>query len=422
LVALRKGKRLFYGWWIVGASAVLFIFAGGTTLYGFTAFFNPINREFGWTRAVTSLAFTLRDVEGGIAQPIAGFTVDRVGPRRLILFGMVVLGLGFVLMSRINSLGAFFGTFAIVALGMSAGLGMGQYAAVANWFVRKRALALGLISTGYGLSGAMTPVLVWLIDLYGWRSALVILGVAMWAIGIPLALVIRDKPQKYGYLPDGADPGDLPSAEPASPTPAAGLQGKPGLSAKEAIRTRTFWLLISFYSLTGLSLAALWVHEIPYLTDVGISAQTAALTMTGITLASLLGRLGFAWLGDLWDKRALLAAAMVLQSIGVLIFAYVESPWSLIPFILTFGPGYAGVFPLVPALQADYYGLKAFGSIRGLLTVGWAISGVGGPLLAGWIYDVTGGYRLAFLLFAAATFTAIPVALAMRPPHLGLQR
>ncbi|MFH1485178.1 MAG: MFS transporter, partial [Chloroflexota bacterium] len=130
----KQRGTVFYGWWIVGASFITLFVNGGVLSYGFTAFFNPIIDEFSWSRAATSFAFSLRSLEGGVAQPIVGFMVDRFGPRKLIVAGVAAAGAGLVLMSRTESLWYFYVTFSILALGTSAGFGTPQYAAIANWF------------------------------------------------------------------------------------------------------------------------------------------------------------------------------------------------------------------------------------------------------------------------------------------------
>ena len=123
---------VFYGWWIVAASWVMFLFCGGIAFYGFTAFFNPIAEEFGWSYTQVSFAFSLRSVEAGVMAPFIGFLIDRIGVKKIIVFGMAVSGLGFLLMSRTDSLLFFYGAFLLLSIGTSCGLGMGQYVAVVN--------------------------------------------------------------------------------------------------------------------------------------------------------------------------------------------------------------------------------------------------------------------------------------------------
>lgn len=417
MTVIKKLRGIFYGWWVVAASCVIFLFVGGTTFYGFTAFFNPIVAEMGWSRAQTSLAFSLRSIEGGIVRPIFGFLIDRVGPRKCIFGGMLVIGVSLILMSRTDSLYYFYGTFLLMALGSSAALGLAEYAAVANWFKRRRSLALGILSAGYGLSGVMAPILAFLIRTYDWRVTMVIMGIATLTIGPPLSLLIRHRPEQYGYLPDGDKPGDRGSLSQDSGGIELGrdMAAEKELSVRQALRTRTFWMLALFNLFSGFSVSAIAVHEMPYLISLGISEKLAALTMLGITTSSLIGRLGFAWLGDIYDKRRLLAIAGVLQTVGMFIFANIRSPWMIIPFLLTYGPGYGARFPLLPAMQADYFGTKTFASLRGLYALGFTIPGIIAPLFAGWIYDVQGSYHLAFTLFAILCIFAIPTILAIRP-------
>ena len=414
---IKKLRETFYGWWIVAASFMLFLVIGGTTFYGFTAFFNPIVAEMGWSRAQTSLAFSLRSIEGGIMRPIFGCLIARVGPRKCIFAGMLVIGAALILMSRIDSLYSFYGAFLLLALGSTAALGLAEYAAVANWFKRRRSLALGILSAGYGLSGVMTPVLVFLIHSYGWRSTMVIMGIVTLAIGPPLSLFIRHRPEQYGYLPDGDKPEDKVSLTPTGSEIelGRGIAVEKELSVQQSLRTRTFWLLMLFNLFLSFFLSAMSVHEMPYLISVGISEKLAALTMMGITTTSLIGRLGFSWLGDIYDKRHLLALTCVLQTVGMFIFANIRSPWMIIPFLLTYGPGYGARIPLSSAIQADYFGTKSFASLRGLYALGGTISGITAPLLAGWLYDVQGSYHLAFTIFAILSIFAIPTILAVRP-------
>lgn len=410
----KRITSVFYGWWIVAASWFMFLTCGGITFYGFTAFFNPIVKEFGWSSAQISLAFSLRSLESGIVAPLVGFLMDKIGVRKIIVFGMVVTGLSFVLMSRTNSLLFFYGVFLLMSIGLSGGLGGGQYTAVANWFSRKRTRAMGILSTGYGFSGIAGPVLVWLIAQYGWRDTLVIVGVAMLAIGIPLSLVVRHRPEPYGYLPDGEGQDD-PDNNYSQGVVATEQLMTPELSAREALATRTFWMLIIFSTLTGFAQSAIFVHEMPYLTSVGISREIAGWTILGITGLSIVGRLAFGWIGDIYDKRYLLAIGAVLQFFGVLIFAWVSSPWMLIPFLIFFGPGYASQIPLLPAIQVDYFGLKHYATIRGLQWTGWSICGILAPVLAGWVFDVWGTYRPIWLAYAIATLVAIPFIFLIKP-------
>src|SRR3990172_671021 len=211
---MKPRRKLFYGWWMVVASIFMHFVGGGLFYYGFTVFFNPIRNTFGWTAAVTSVAFSLQRLESGLLGPVAGFLVDRVGPRRMMLAGWSIGGLGFLLMSRIDSLWAFYGAFVVIAFGMSFASGIVMNTAIANWFTRQRSRALALTFLGPGLSGTLVPLLAFFIDKLGWRETLTYAAFALWGVGIPLSLVMRHKPARYGYLPDGDAPsGVLEPAE-----------------------------------------------------------------------------------------------------------------------------------------------------------------------------------------------------------------
>ena len=167
LVASRTG--IFFGWWVVFVSAALIFLTGGTFFYGFSVLFNPIVNEFGWSRAAVSFAFSLRSEVGGIAAPVVGFLVDRVGPRRLMVFGVVAVAVGFILLSRVETLWGFYGSVVVIAIGMSASVGPVGMVAVAHWFRRRRGRALAVMAMGAGSSGIMVVILAGLVSAFGWR-------------------------------------------------------------------------------------------------------------------------------------------------------------------------------------------------------------------------------------------------------------
>jgi MFS family permease len=416
----RSLSNIFYGWWIVASSFLMFSICGGIAYYGLTAFFNPIANEFNWSAAAVSFAFSLRSVEAGFLSPLIGFFIDKFGARKIVLFGILLNGLGYLLMSHTHSLLFFYGSFVLLSIGTSCGVGMAQYVTVANWFSKKRTLAMGITASGYGVSGFIGPILVWLIAQNGWRSALVIVAIVVWLVGIPLGLVLRHKPESYGYLPDGEKrPASSVSrdahAEPVhSIKVAADVSQERDLTVRQALATSTFWLLILFGSFTGLAPSAIISLEMPYLTSVGISRQIAGWAILGMTGLSLVGRLGFGVLGDRYDKRRLLAIGAALQFAGVLVFAMVTSPWMIVPFVLLYGPGWASQIPIWPSIRAEYFGLKHFATIGGLQGLGFTISGIVAPLLAGWVFDVWGTYRPIWLAYAVATAIGIPFVLLIR--------
>lgn len=420
--------RIFYGWWVVFGSAAIIFLTGGTFFYGFGAIFNPLIDKFGWSRAATSFAFSLRAEVGGIASPIVGALVDRLRPRRVLITGVILVGAGFFWLGHVRSLGEFYASVMVIAIGMSACGGTVGTVAISYWFDRRRSRALALMTTGAGTSGIMVPLITWLVSRFGLEGALTILALMVWGIAIPLALLVRGRPEDYGLSPDGEPPArGRTSAAAPSPRPEELIvlaeHGLPtnvpleGLTARRALATRTFWLLALGVAVAWTGSNAIIVHEIPFLEEQGFPSQAAALVVTATTLISLVGRLGLGFLGDYVDKRLVLAASFVLQALGIFIFANIRAGWMVVPFLLLFAPGWGGSIPVRSALQAEYFGRKALGTIMGLTFAITSLGTIVGPVFAGWMHDTTDSYRLALMILSLVTLSGAPLVLATRRPR-----
>lgn len=409
--AVTHRTGFFFGWWVVFASAAIVFLTGGTFFYGFGALFNPIVNEFGWSRASVSLAFSLRSEVGGLAAPVVGFMVDRVGSRRLMIIGVALVSLGFVLLSRIESLWTFYGAVIVIAIGMSATGGPVGMVAIAHWFRRRRGRALAAMTVGAGTSGVMVLVLAVLISTVGWRDALLIMAAVQLLFCLPLAASVRNRPEEMGLLPDG-EPFVATEAEAMPP-----VQAAEGLTARQALKTGTFWKMSIAAGLTNLGVVAIVVHQIPFFTSsVGLSEGLAAASVTAMTLFSLLGRLGFGHLADTVDKRHVMAVAYGLTALALALYAGVYDGWQVLYVLPVFALGFGGSIPVRPAFQAEYFGLRAFGAIQGLAFTIATLGGLAGPVFAGWLYDMTESYRLAFLILAAGSLLAVPLVLSAGKP------
>jgi MFS family permease len=409
--------KLFYGWWIVAATNIICMFGYGTWLYSFGVFFKPMSEEFGWTRAMTSGAYALRSVEGGVASPIVGWAVDKYGARLLVVIGAVVAGGAFCLMPLIKSLMGFYLVYGILlSAGMSAMLYLPAWTVIAKWFRRRLSLALAILSVGAGFGGIIcAPLAALMISRFGWRSAFVVMGVFIWVVVIPLAFVIKERPEDMGLAPDGDPP--LPADCAVSDVPAApsAANGSTDYTLKEALTSSPFWFLALAFFFQGLAHATVTVHTVPALTDAGIAPERAAISIGLLTLVSIVGRLAFGYLGDIFNKRYLFMVSYSMMGCGMLVLMNAKTMGLVWLFLFLFGVGFGGNIPLMPAIRAEYFGRKALGKIQGFMNPVMMIAGATGPILAGHMFDTTGSYRSAFLVIGLLTFLAAVVIFFARP-------
>jgi sugar phosphate permease len=422
--ALVRLVPFYYGWWVAIAAAMIILVASASPLYIFSALIEPLEDEFGWSRAAIGAGPSIGAVMFGLSTPIAGYLVDRIGVRRLVVAGVLLVGGGNVVISQIDALWHFYIAVTLIGVGMSlAGLPVCAVA-VAHWFEKRRGRALGIVSAGAGATGIMVVLTPLLIDLFDGRTGVMALGIGQLAICLPLAFTMRHRPEEIGLLPDGESP--APGEVSADPPPEAAekrsgaseMGQSEGVTVGQALRTRSFWLLAPALILTWVGSLAVIVHLIPYLDESGgFTEEGAALIAMGIPFGSLIGRLGFGWLADYLSKRWLLAAAWLLQGSGILIFAAINSPWQALIFLAVFAPAYGGAITVLPAILAEYFGLRALGGIQGLLWGSGTLGGFIGPIFAGAVYDTVDSYRPAFLLLALAALTAAAlIQMVGRPP------
>jgi len=389
-------------------------YASGAFWQGFGAFFDPIVDQFGWSRATTSAAMSLQRTETGAISPFVGYFINKFGPRNVMLVGTVILSLGFILLSRIQNLWQFYAVFLIITLGLSFGTFLIVTTTVANWFVKKRAKAMSITMAGSGLGGILVPVIVWLIATTDWRTGLVYVGIGFFLVGIPVSFTMKSRPEDYGLLPDGADPNDFSDGK-ADGTGKLGFLDEVNFTAKQALKTRTFWQLSLSMGASQLIISAS-IHHIPAITSFGMGRGTAAMVILGVSLFSVFGRLASGYMGDIMDKRKVIAIAFVFQFIGTLAFAFTSSPWHLVVFLVAWGFGFGASIPVRFALIADLFGRRSYGSVMGTMMTTSAIFGVAGPVLVGWAFDVRGNYREPFLMIAFSVLIAIPLILTLGKP------
>ena len=407
-------RRVFYGWYIVAASVGLNFYLSIVFFQGFQVFFLPILNEFGWTRALTSGAFSLRQLESGLLAPVIGFLVDRWGPRIIILLGVLIGGAGMVWMAYIDSVWSFYVVFLLASLGVSgASHGVSWSVAVANWFRRLRGRALGIAMLGPVVGGPFVVTVAVLEEWLGWRVAILLLGVGVWVVGIPLSLLARSTPERYGYLPDGdTRDGEYDDDED---------EDFEGMGVREAVRTRNFWVITVLFGAQFIGISGLFVHLIPLLQDIDYTASQAAGILGLVFLLSGIGRIGAGTLADMADYRLAMSGLIIFQVVALVLLTLVSGPsdfWLVVLYSFLFGIGFGGAIPLRPFLIMQIFGSRAFGALQGLVQGGAIGAGMAGPVFYGWIFDTRESYDIAIYATILITMVALPLLYLLPRPRL----
>ena len=399
-------------WWLVIVGCITHAVNTGLSYFGMSAYFPSFEREFGWSRTAISGAFSLARIESGLLGPMEGYVTDRVGPQRMIFIGLFLCVGGFLALSLVDSLPMLYAVIVLgIVLGSSLGYNMPISVLIAKVFRERRSLAFGIFRMGPGISGPMVPLVGWMIGLWGWRSAAVISGCVLLAIGFPLACVIRKI-----YTQEEAGIVSLESSEANSKdSPHSSID--PQFTLKQALRHRSFWLLSSAMGMRHLVTEGVSVHFVILLVDRGWSTEAAS-TLLGISaLISAPARIGMGWLGDLLDKRRLVMGLLLALSVSVLLMGYTAQAFVFTTCMIIYSLAYGGLAALQEPIRADYFGTRAFATIQGMsrsvVTAGTFL----GPIIAGFFYDVTKSYTIAFGVFGLVSLMATLFMFFAKPPE-----
>jgi MFS family permease len=420
--------NIFYGWRMTAASCGIQFLLAALVLQSFGLYIATLSDEMGWSKTSLSAAAALQSVEAAIIGPLLGWVVDRFGSPVMIRMGVVIMGLGLASMSQVDSLSGFYGCAVLMAIGTSFCGYFPLSVALVQWFERHRARALSIMSSGLALGGLAVPVVAWVMQTWGWRTAALASGITAIALGLPLARVMVRRPQDLGLRVDGLEPqttqqGVNSRSEPAdlAQKPAGSQHRVREFTAKEALQTRAFWYLAAGHGLALVVVTAVNVHAITHMKEgLGYTVSEAGFIIMLMTLGQLLGVMMGAWLGDKFAKRKIAAICMLAHAVGLLMLTYATSVAWLLAFAAFHGIAWGLRGPLMQAIRADYFGRNAIGMIMGLSAAIIAIGQVTGPMVAGLLADVTGDYRWGFSVLALlAAAGSIAFWLAHKP---GLSR
>jgi MFS family permease len=395
---------LYYGYFVALSSFMIILMGWGVfSIYG--VFFNPLSEEFGWSRAITSGAYSLAVLMSGVLGIAAGRFSDKLGPKKVIILCVIILSAGYFLMSTVQNLWQFYLIFGfVIAFGVS-GCWSPPISTVSRWFVGRRGLMTGIVSGGISIGVlVLSPSVTQMIAEYGWRISYIIIAAAVLIVTMTAAQFIKRSPQQMGLSPYGAD-------KISSPSP--GISGEGSL--KNYIRTSQFWMVCVIYVCFGFAQLTIMVHIVPDAIGKGISAIHAAGILSTIGLVSMIGRIV---MGSFVDRVQGRSAAIL--SLSVLIIALVwllqaESLWKYYLFAVIFGFGYGGMSCLQPLLAVELFGLYTAGVITAIFSFGFNIGGAIGPVLSGYIFDIHKSYQWAFIICIILIALALLLSFYLKP-------
>ncbi len=405
------GWREYYGWRIVGVSALFHGLMGGIGHVGLSVYFLPLTREFGVSRAMMSVAFALRTLEGGLEGPIIGYLVDRLGGRMMVIIGVLLGGIGYLLMATTNSYMLFLAVFlGLVSLGVSVPH-HGLFATINQWFRRRLGLAMSLAISGSAIGGfIVTPIVAWIVLNESWRLASVFSGVLLLCLGLPLVLMVRNP------KPGETEPEDSAAAG-QSRGPEALQQTAPvDFSIGEALRTSTYWLLAVSIGLRLTGQQVLMVHIVPILVSRGVSEGVAAGLVAMMSLLRLPSVIGAGLVSDMWSRQRVASFGMFCGTLAAVVGIWGPEGLATGALFVLFFALAQGSNAITWALVGQYFGRAKFASLRGGMSLIQSIMSFGTPIAAGWVFDTTGSYDYALVGVGVSYFMSAIIFWVLKTP------
>jgi MFS family permease len=407
---MSKPANSSYGWIVVGAGALMTCVGFGTML-SLAVFLLPISENMGWSRSGVSAAATIDFLAMGFAAFFWGSLSDRFGTRIVVLAGAVLLGIGLIGASQAASLWEFQFFFGVL-IGIAAGSFYAPMVAVASaWIEHRRSLAVALVSAGMGVSPlTVAPFASWLITTYDWRTAMLVIGIASWALLIPAAFLVRPAPPAAAPTTGGTDAPDVQ------------------WTVRQALRTPQFITLALAHFACCAAHSGPIFHMVSYAMICGIAPLTAVTVYSLAGFSGLGGRLLLGVLADRLGAKPVLVGGLLVQAMSVATYLAVGQLGEFYALSVIFGLAYGGVMPLYAVLVREYFGARIMGSVFGAVSAFASLGMALGPLAGGWVFDTFHAYNWLYVGSFAIGIAAVAVALSFpslkRPsePSLDLGR
>jgi MFS family permease len=407
---VQKRGSIYYGWIIVIAATIIFAVVGGQTVC-FSVFIKPVAAEFHWSRTEVTTSYSLYFLFISLLGIAAGFLVNRYGPKIVIAAGSLVMGLGYLLASRTDSLWVFYITFGVLRGTGFIFIYIPLIVSISNWFSDKRGLALGIMFAGSGVGGLiLSPLMQIWITRYSWQSAFTITGILLWCVTFPLLPFIKNEPEKTEIQPSDESGPDAKNV-------GNGYESNDH-TVIEALKSSSFWIWCFAIIFIWFGILMAQVNLVPYATDRGIPVSTAAFALGLSAAFNAFGRLSIGAVSDKIGTKMALGSSLLLASVMMIWLIYVSESWMLYVFAIFFGLGFGGFMPHLPKVIAELFGRKSMGPIYGINNIFNSIGGAAGPILAASFYDKTGSYTLAFIMGGGAIFIGFVLVFMLKFPEV----
>jgi len=387
---VRKARGAYYGWWVLGATFVLGVLSGGIFSHSNAIFFGPIKRDLGLNSTQTSLIFSLVRAEGSFAGPIVGRFVDKFGARPMIIFGGLLASAGFMALSWVHSYVLFVVIFVgMVGVGKSSGLGQVLISAVNRWFIRRRSLAMSICITGFASGGAvLLPLISIGVSTIGWRDVMLYSGIFMAVIVVPLALLVRHSPEQMGIEPD------LPRPEDDTATQTSLVD----FTVRQALRTRSYWILFTGSVLRITMWGAISVHAVEMFVWKGMSQGEAGLMFSLMFFLSIPMRLAAGYLGDHIPLQPMMGGGMVAAGLAVVAMLVMDGNTAVYLFVVLMAVEQGGSTLNWVAL-GNFFGRTSFATLMGIISTAFNLGMLVSPIYAGYMFDRTDSYTVVLISF-----------------------
>lgn len=412
-------RKIFFGWYIVAAGMVINMLIGGLVFHSFSFYVAELKAEYLWSASLFAFAFTLTRVETGVLGPIQGWLIDRFSPKTMIRWGVALTAVGMIAFSRLWDPGSFIGFYFLISIGASVGGFMTISVVTVTWFERLRSRALGFMAMGFGLGGFFAPVVGVMIDAVGWRWTALGTGVVLMVVGLTMSSLFVRHPREKGMEPDGgpvaaSGNGALAGARTAQ---LENTYRHRDFTAREALRTRSFWALALAHGAPLMVVSGMMVYFATRVQEIeGLSAADAGFAWLVMSACQLVGQLTMGYLGDLISKRLILHFCMLGHGAAGVLLGIADSYLLVMLCSVVNGLAWGARGPLITALRADYFGASSFGQIMGWSSTVMMLFMVAGSLIVGTLRDVSGDFMLGFTVVGIGAGTGVLwVAMASRP-------